>query len=201
MRTIILSCAHGENVQGKQSPDGTKECFRSREIQYAIANILERKGVPFVLVPKYGDMTEPGLWERVRIENTIPEPAFVFSLHNNAAGSDNTWKRARGIEIWTSLGQTQSDEFATLIFESLQRALPDINGSFPLSIFWRKDVSDGDVDKECNFIELMSIHPACLLELLFQDNEDDVLALNDPKTKQIIIETLADVLVEIARTT
>jgi N-acetylmuramoyl-L-alanine amidase len=200
MRTIILSCAHGLEVQGKQSPNGTKEAIRSRRIQYAIADILERKGVNVVLIPERGNMTEIGLWKRVEIENTIPEPAFVFSLHMNAAGSGKVWKQARGIEIWTSIGQTKSDEYATLIYESLQRALPKINGNFPLSMFWRKDTSDGDVDKECNFTELMSKHPAVLLEWLFQDNVDDVELLSNDDLNSELVDVLVDILFMISVT-
>lgn len=201
MRTIILSCAHGLEVAGKQSPNGVKEAVRSRRIQYGIADILEKKGANVVLIPERGNMTEIGLWERVKIENTIPEPAFVFPLHMNAAGSGTVWKSARGIEIWTTIGETKSDGFATLIYESLQRALPKINGNFSLSLFWRKDTSDGDVDKECNFTELMSKHPSALLELLFQDNKEDAELLDSPEFELTIIETLADVLYEIALTT
>lgn len=44
MRTIILSCAHGEKVAGKRSPDGKhREYLWSRNIQYRIAEALEKK--------------------------------------------------------------------------------------------------------------------------------------------------------------
>jgi len=200
MRTIILSCAHGEEVSGKSSPCKThKEYAWSRKIQYAVGSILEKKGVPVVFVPAKGVQQEPGLWNRVNMENQIPSPAFVFSLHNNAAGNGSEWKQARGVEIWTSRGQTESDEKATLIYESLQRAFPTLNGTFPLNVFWRKDTKDRDADKEENFVELMSKHPAVLLEWLFQDNTADFqLLMNDDLNNKLVV-ILSDVLYEIAR--
>lgn len=201
MKTIILSLAHGNNVAGKQSPDGSyKEYQGCRRLGYYIADILEKKGVNVKLIPERGIDIEPGLSERVRLENLIPSPAFVLSLHNNAAGSDGKWKTARGIEIYTTPGQTASDSYATLIFTSLQRALPKLNGSFPFTIFWRKDMSDGDPDKEAWFTELMSKHPSALLELGFQDNKEDLKWLTDDKLLTTIGAILADVLFEIANT-
>ena len=46
MKTIILSCAHGEEVLGKSSPCKThKEYAWSRKMQYAIGANLSKKGV------------------------------------------------------------------------------------------------------------------------------------------------------------
>ena len=200
MKTIILSCAHGEEVQGKSSPCGThKEYLWSRKIQYAIGYELSKKGVPVLFVPAKNVMKEPGLWNRVEAENRVNQSSFVFSLHNNAAGNGKQWMSARGVEIWTSKGQTKSDEYATLIFESLQRAFPTLNGNFPFAPYWRKDMRDKDVDKEENFVELMSKHPAVLLEWLFQDNKDDFALLQDDDVNSRLVFILSDVLYEIAR--
>jgi len=184
-RTIILSAAHGENVSGKQSPDGRfKEYQFSRRLCRLIQAGLHEMEVPCILIPP--NDIEPGLWERVRIENTISGPSFVFPLHVNAAGNGRDWKTARGVEIWTSRGQTKSDGFATLIFEDLQKAFPEIK-------HWRMDKwSDGDVDKECNFTELMSVHPAALLEWCFQDNKLD---LEEFLENEIMIARLAGTLI------
>ena len=201
MKTIILSCAHGEEVQGKSSPCGThKEYQWSRKIQYAIGYELSKKGVPVLFVPAKNVMKEPGLWNRVEAENRVNHSSFVFSLHNNAAGNGKNWMSARGVEIWTAKGQTKSDEYATLIFESLQRAFPTLNGNFPFAPYWRKDTRDGDDDKEENFVELMSKHPAVLLEWLFQDNKDDFALLQDDDVNSRLVFILSDVLYEIART-
>lgn len=168
-------------------------------MQYAIGDILIKKGVNVIYIPDKGINTEPGLWNRVKEENKY-ENAFVFSLHNNAAGSGKEWKSARGVEIWTSKGQTKSDEYATLILNSLERAFPTLNGDFPFYPYWRKDTRDGDVDKEENFVELMSNHPAVLLEFLFQDNKDDFELLQNDSVMSKLVFILSDVLFEIANT-
>lgn len=61
-------------------------------------------------------------------------------------------------------------------------------------------MSDGDVDKEANFTELMNKHPAVLLEWLFQDNKEDVALLNDEKINSKLVEVLTDVLFKIVTT-
>ena len=58
---------------------------------------------------------------------------------------------------------------------------------------------DKDVDKEENFVELMSKHPAVLLEWLFQDNKDDFALLQDDDVNSRLVFILSDVLYEIAR--
>lgn len=202
MKTIILSCAHGEEVPGKQAPDGSyKEYIGCRNLGYYIGDNLIKKGINVVYIPEKGVKTEPGLSKRIQIANKIPSPAFYFALHNNAAGSGAKWMTARGIEIFTSPGQTSSDPFATQIFTSLQRALPKLNGDFPFNLFWRKDMKDGDPDKEANFTELLSKHPSVLLELGFQDNKEDLKEiLQNDVILTDIGNILIDVLFEIART-
>ena len=201
MRTIILSCAHGINVPGKQSPDGQHKEYRwSRDILYIVANRLTRKGIRVILIPEQGNNDEPGLRKRVEMENKINGPSFVFSLHNNAAGYGKEWKQARGIEIWTSPGPTLSDSFATQIYERLQKEFPILNGDFPLKTFWRKNTSDNDPDKEEMFTELLSKHPAVLLEWLFQDNISDLNLLRDVNINSKLINVLVDELYKIART-
>jgi N-acetylmuramoyl-L-alanine amidase len=174
MKTIILSCAHGAETPGKRSPDGKHREYRwSRDVQYRIAAGLKAYGIPFVLIPAKGVDAEPGLYQRVQQENLIAAPAFVFSLHNNAAGSGAKWMTARGVSIWTCKGKTESDRYATQIFDTMQKDLDFIG-------HWRTDYfRDGDADWEENFTELMSIHPAVLLEYLFQDNVEDVEILQD----------------------
>lgn len=193
MKTIILSCAHGSEVAGKRSPDGRHREYKwSRDRQYEIADKLKARGINVELVPARGIDTEPGLSARVQIENKIKQPAFVFSLHNNAAGGGTLWMTARGVEIWTTRGNTKSDAYATKIFTALQAAMGDDVKQ------WRKDSSDGDIDKEANFTELMSVHPAVLLEWLFQDNKDDVELLQNPTINTKFVNCITDVLYDIA---
>ena len=189
-RTIILDSAHGAEVAGKRSPDGKHREYKwSRERLTAIAAGLKKNGVN-VEWSHIGD-NEPGLSNRVAAMNKIAGPAFVFSLHNNAAGSGSVWMNASGNEIWTCKGQTSSDPFATMIFNGLKAGLPNLT--------YRSDIRDGDPDKEENFTVLMSVHPSALLEWQFQDNKQDVATLSDPVINRKLEVILIEVLTQIAR--
>lgn len=191
MRRIIIDYAHGINVAGKGSPDGRHKEYRwSREILERVIEGLVKLNVP-ISISNPSDY-ETGLIKRLHIMNGIPGPAFVFSLHNNAAGMGDVWKNARGASIWTTFGRTKSDGYATFIFETLQNHLPEI--------YWRKDNTDGDVDFESNFTVLMSIHPSVLLEWLFQDDQKDLLLIENPEIKERLINALVEALHAISLT-
>lgn len=94
-------------------------------------------------------------------------PIFV-STHSNA---DPTG-RARGYEIFTSPGLTDSDEIAEIIFHNTKMLFgKEIKN-------YRIDISDEDSDKEANFYVLRNtIMPAVLIEHLFFSNYDDAKML------------------------
>lgn len=189
-RTIILDMAHGLDTPGKCSPDRTHyEWEWSRKILYAVKEGLEAKGVKCVL--SNDKPTEIGLLNRVKNMNNVTEKAFVFSLHNNAAGMGE-WKTARGASIWTTKGVTASDAFATYISMQLQKDIPEAGK-------WRFDYySDKDLDWESNFTVLMSKHPSVLLEWLFQDNKEDLLLIKNEDINKKLINSLIEVLQHIA---
>ena len=190
MRKIIIDYAHGINIAGKGSPDGRHKEWRwSREILKQVILRLEEAGVP-VSISNPSDY-EFGLIKRLHIMNSIPAPAFVFSLHNNAAGMGDAWKNARGASIWTTYGRTKSDGYATNIYSTLAERIPEIS--------WRKDITDGDVDYESNFTVLMSIHPSVLLEWGFQDNKEDLELINRDDIEERLVCTLSEILIEIAK--
>ncbi len=190
MRIIILDSAHGAEVAGKRSPDGKHREYKwSRERLNAIASGLKKNRVT-VAWSHTGD-NEPGLTNRVAAMNKIAGPAFVFSLHNNAAGSGSVWMNATGVEIWTCKGQTESDKPATMVYDKLKANFSNLS--------FRSDMRDGDPDKEENFTVLMSKHPSALLEWLFQDSKQDVAMLSDSAVNRKLEEVLIEVLTQIAR--
>lgn len=190
MRTIILDYAHGMDVAGKGSPDGLhKEYIWSREILNKVKNNLIGLGA-IVVLSNAGD-TEIGLLKRKAFMNTINSPAFVFSLHNNAAGMGDKWYNARNASIWTTKGKTKSDDFATIIYNKLNTDVPEMR--------WRMDITDKDVDYEENFTVLTSKHPSVLLEWGFQDNKEDLKLIEEPTIKQKLITSLTNVLLEISK--
>lgn len=185
---IILDCAHGADVKGKCSPDGTHREYKwSRLICGKLRDKLESLGYRV----EYTNKTENeiGLSQRKNIANNIridsDQVKFLISLHNNAAGNGSNWTNATGFEIFTSKGQTLSDKFAQVIMSNLQKDFPESNG-----FKHRVDLTDGDLDKEENFTVLMGNYYGILLEWLFQDNKEDVKLLNDEIINNKLIDSL-----------
>ena len=183
--SIALGCAHGIDVPGKQSPDGTFREWRfSRDIQFQVANILKSQGYEVYLVNAQD--SEIGLSNRKKYLNQLPptKPLVYITLHNNAAGSEGKWLNATGIEVYSSRGETKSDKIATLFLEMCEEAFPEFK--------YRKDLQDGDPDKEANFTELMSKWPSILIEWLFMDSKKDIQYLKDDVHKQSLVNFLVD---------
>ena len=122
---VVRDNAHGIDVLGKQSPDGThKEYLWSREVWDDVTFMLKVLG--YVVEPTSTGVKEIGLTNRVLNGNAIAAkypkqtPLFI-SLHNDASKSDGTWGTARGVSIWTSKGHDQSDVFAEIMLKALFR--------------------------------------------------------------------------------
>jgi len=179
---IILDPAHGEEVAGKRSPDGLfREYKWSREVLKELKYKLKQKG--YEVFETNASDREIGLTKRADNANKIQRKnKLVISLHSNAA-SNGQWSNARGYSIYTTKGQTKSDEYAQIFLEELKRAFSEIKGRF--------DLSDGDLDMEENFTILQKTTcPAILIEWLFQDNKEDVKLLMDPATNSKLVDTL-----------
>lgn len=183
---IILDPAHGEEVPGKRSPDG-----KHREYKWSrdICKSLEQELIAHNFKVVFTNTTEQeiGLSKRknfaTNLEISSGEIKFLVSIHNNAAGNGNNWMQARGFEIFTTKGQTVSDKFASIIFKGLEKDFPNIKA--------RKDMADGDEDKEDNFTVLMgSGYYAVLIEWLFQDNQQDVELLANDITNKLFVKSL-----------
>lgn len=183
---VIIDYAHGNDVEGKQSPDGShKEWEWSREVGKMLSQRLQKEGY----IVHYSNPLdfEIGLSKRKSFATNLEIPSgkvkFLLSLHNNAAGSDNKWHDASGVEIFTSPGQTISDKFAEEIMNQLEARFPNLK--------YRVDTTDGDKDKEARFTVLMGAgYYACLLEFLFQDNKKDVKLLKSPQVKNSLVLAL-----------
>ena len=163
---IILDNGHGEETPGKRSPvwqDGSQllEYEFSRNIVARIASLLKNERIEYtILVPELDDIS---LTERYKRANNLSKErngkAILISVHANAGGGT-------GWEIWTSPGQTKSDEYATILFNEAKEMFPE----------WRmrSDMSDGDPDKEEKFTILTKTDcPAVLTENFFMDTEKD----------------------------
>jgi N-acetylmuramoyl-L-alanine amidase len=108
----------------------------------------------------------------VRIANKLhaEKPSLLIPIHSNGV----TNPTAHGHEVFTSPGETNSDQLATFWVEEFESTFPNIHV--------RKDTTDNDPDKEANFTELtQTACPAIYLELLFHTNDAEVRILRDWK--------------------
>ncbi|THG64531.1 N-acetylmuramoyl-L-alanine amidase [Bacteroides faecichinchillae] len=180
---ILIDNGHGENTKGKCSPDGRlKEWAYSREIADRVVSGLRRLGIDAERIVK--EDTDVPLSERCKRANAIyketGKKAILVSIHCNAAGNGSNWMQARGWEAWTSVGQTKADKLADCLYATAEECL------FGMKI--RKDMADGDPDKESSFYILKHTKcPAVLTENLFQDNKEDVDFLLSEEGKRTIV--------------
>lgn len=185
---ILIDNGHGKDTAGKRSPvweNKTQllEWEYTREIARAVVQRLKTSGVDAqLLTPEDYDVP---LYERVIRANKIaqiygPKNTFVVSIHNNASKDG----KARGWEIHTSPGQTISDTYATVFWDTAKRILSNTNRNK-----MRADHADGDPDFENNFTILTkTICPAVLTENLFMDNKEDCAFLLSKKGREAIIK-------------
>ena len=180
---IILDNGHGEETPGKRSPWSAcnvppelpfREYSYTRNMVEAIAKHLTEDGYPVhILVPEARDVS---LAERVKRINTVVKEAkdhgqhsCMVSVHNNAAGKGDVWKKAYGWSVWTTRGQNNSDKLAECMWQEANEILP------PLGMKTRQDRTDGDNDYEAGFYILNGANcPAVLTENMFQDCVDEV---------------------------
>lgn len=182
---ILLDNGHGENTPGKRSPlwsDGCQlfEWAYTREIATRVYSELIKLGFDTELIVR--ESIDVPISERARRVNSICKKAgarncFLISIHCNAFNG-----KARGWEVHTYLGQSKSDEYATIFWETAKEVLGDIT---PM----RSDFSDGDPDWDSNFGMLRQTScPAILTENLFMDNEKDCKYLLSPEGKKAITD-------------
>lgn len=166
---FLLDNGHGGIINGvpqtagKRSPDFGKgilyEGVSNRNIVSKILTLCEKEGIDAInLVPEVEDIS---LGERVRRANKFPE-AILISLHSNAAASE----QASGWEIFSTLGQNNSDVVAEVIYKEFKKAFPKAK--------FRTETIDGDSDKEIDFyIIKKTVCRAVLVENFFMTNKSD----------------------------
>lgn len=177
---VLIDNGHGSNTPGKCSPDGRlREYAYTREIAERLVMELRKNGIDAERIVK--EEIDVPLAERCRRVNEYKaSEAILVSIHCNAAGNGSDWMSARGWEAWTSVGKTKADKLATCLYEDAEYCLPGMK--------MRKDMADGDPDKESQFYILRHTNcPAVLTENLFQDNREDVEFLLSEEGKRAIV--------------
>lgn len=176
---VMLDNGHGQDTPDKRSPkwaDGTQllEYEFNRDVVKRIARLLSGAGIRYkILVPEVIDIS---LGERCRRANNAYDAnggkALLISIHANAGGGT-------GFEAWTSVGRTKSDDIATSICNAFERHGAKV----------RKDMTDGDPDKESQFYVLKNTKcPAVLTENFFMDTESDCRYIMSDKGRDDIAE-------------
>lgn len=161
---VLIDNGHGSNTLGKRSPDGRlREYAYAREIALRLEMELRKYGIDVERIVK--EEVDVPLAERCRrVNEHKASEAILISIHCNAAGNGSDWMQARGWEAWTSVGKTKADKLATYLYEAAEECLPGMK--------IRKDMSDGDPDKESGFYILRNTKcPAVLTENLFRTIE------------------------------
>lgn len=140
----------------------------------AVVNLIEQylNDWGIITMKVYDEIIDTPLSKRVQKANFAAKNykgSLYLSIHGNAAQN----KSARGFEVFTSPGQTQSDIYAGLLYKEVKK-------SYPNWVF-RSDLSDGDHDKEERFYVLTKTSmPSVLSENGFFTNFNDAKIMFDP---------------------
>ena len=173
---------------GKQAHFNTGEYIYEGELNRTLRNrvayYLRKKGILNFQYLTEGD-EDISLKERVERANSYPK-AILVSIHCNGGGGT-------GFEIYTTKGETNSDRVAECFIRHCESIFPTER--------MRKDLTDGDGDKEANFYLLKhSKHPAILTENLFMDNIKDCRKLLDFRVQNNIGLYHANAIEELIKT-
>lgn len=168
-----------EGEWNRQVRDAASEKLMNLEIKH------------FYINDTYNDMMP---WDRARHANMIaaeqPKKCVLFDIHANAATP-----KAHGAEVFTSKGWTSADPIGQIACEETMK-------EFESDVFFRKDLSDGDFDKEEDFAILTYTGmPAILFEFGFYTNYEQMKFLTSDegvnKCSNIIVNTILRVEKEI----
>ena len=199
-RYWIIDAGHGGMVDGKYTTAPDKmhtfedgytiyEGVTNRAIASKLVGMLKANDcIDFALV--YDEKFDTPLSTRSKLTNLLYERhpnAVCLSIHSNAGGGS-------GNEIFTSIGETEADGLAELLYECVKTHLPEFK--------FRSDLSDGDHDKEERFLMVgywdkhgVWIGPKCpsiLAEFLFFDNRKEAEFLNSEEGQNRIAQCLFD---------
>lgn len=186
---ILIDAGHGIDTPGKRSPDGLfQEYLWNRQVADLVLARLRARGIDADLVVT--ETNDISLRTRAMRVNRVCDRigarnVLLVSIHSNAAGNGNIWMYATGWECHTSPGNTKADAVAECLYDSFARAFPEKR--------MRRDLSDGDSDKESSFYILTKTKcPAVLLENFFFDNREECAWLLKEETKARIADAIVD---------
>lgn len=199
--TYLLDAGHGGIINGKyvtpgkRSPkfeDGSQlfEGVNNREIVNKLILALYKENIKYVdIVASQEDVP---LSIRVNNANKLSKvkSCIYISIHSDANGDGTKWDQASGLSVYTSKGQTRSDNFAEIIINKLQ-------DNFKQTVKWRTDITDKDKDKEENFYVLRETKcPAILCELGFHTNKEEAKKMLTNEWKENVVKSIIEAIKE-----
>ena len=201
---VLLDNGHASSTPGKrmQLENGTYffEYKFNREVVKKIAGKLDELGIPYeILVPEVEK--DIALSTRAARANEFCDKygagnCFFISVHSNACGDGTAFNNAKGWSVYTTKGNTNSDKYATIMFNEAEKILP-IYG-----MTTRANYADGDPDYEENFTVIYKTKcPAILTENLFFTNKKEVAWLMTEEGKDAIAEVHVKGIEEIIKKT
>lgn len=180
---VLIDNGHGENTQGKRSPDGRlMEWAYTREIADMVVAELRKKGIDAERIVK--EDSDVPLSERCRRANAIyretGKKAILISIHCNAAGSGASWMDAKGWSVFVSNNASaNSKKLATCLAECAlwsNTHIP-VRTPAPEQMYWQQNLA----------ICRDTLCPAVLTENFFQDNREDVEYLLSREGKRNVL--------------
>ena len=184
---VLIDAGHGIDTPGKRSPDGAfLEYLWNRQVADLVLSRLRAHGIDAdLVVTETNDiplrtraMRVNRVCDRIGASNVL-----LVSIHANAAGNGKTWMSATGWECHTSPGKSKSDALAECFYKAFSLAFPGKR--------MRRDMSDGDSDKESNFYVLTKTRcPAVLLENFYYDNRAECAWLLQVRTQEQIADAI-----------
>lgn len=163
----------------------------NRQITKCLRKRLVENNIDFT--PVYHEEDDTSLLTRTNLANSIyakDKRAIYLSIHCNSVFPNPGL--GRGFEIYTYIGQNNSDKVAEIFANTYKAFFPE----FP----FRQDVADGDFDKEANLHVLRETQcPALLVENLFFDNREEAEYLLSDMGQQEIADCLLSCIKNVER--
>lgn len=182
-KKAMIDPGHVWHDSGAVGPSGVQERDITLRVTRELADIL--RPVTEVRLTREGDRARgltlnADLQDRADAANDWGADIFV-SIHCNSAEN----RTAHGCEVWTTPGQTGGDILAEAIIKALEAEFPDVA--------MRKDMTDGDSDKEAGFAVLARTKmPAALVELAFISNPTEEAMLESPAYQDRAARAIAE---------